>query len=234
MKNLNIARVFVFMISAVGTSTAYGEDKTPPAPTPEQIELLKEVDVRYQKAKTVKMGVQKTDKLAALEKTKELDGTLWLKKGKFRLELQSKDKNKDTSLIVADGKNLWFVTPPPKEFKDAKTQVLKAPLNAKKSANQGLLQILTEGGVLKYFKATGVIDGGDELTYLLKPETASVELQEAQVTLNRNDKTISGLKYFDSMKNETIYSFNNVEFDKTVKDSLLSYKPPKSADVTNY
>lgn len=210
------------------------KEAAPPEASAEQIAILKDVDSKYQKAKTVTMSVLKVDKLAALDKIKELEGQLWLKRGKFRLEMQTKDKNKDNSLIIADGKTLWFVTPPPKEFKGAKTQVVKADMNAKRAKTQGLLQILTEGGVLKYFKVGGVKQEGDTITYFLSPDKQSLELQKAQVTVNTVDKTISGLKYFDTMENETNYSFSKVEFDKSVKDSLLSYKPPKDADVMNY
>jgi outer membrane lipoprotein-sorting protein len=200
----------------------------------EQMALLKETDKRYQDAKAVTMSVDKVDKLSALDQTRVFGGTLYMKRGKFRLELESKDKNKDTSMIIADGTTLWFVTPPPKEFKDAKTQVVEGSLKDKRAKAQGLLQMLTEGGVVKYFKVNGVNDSTDNVTYYLQPNSSSVEFRRAQVAVHKKDKIIASLKYWDSMDNETTYTFSKVDFEKTVKDELLSYKPPKSADVVNY
>lgn len=200
----------------------------------DQLVLLKSVDDKYQKAESIKMNVTKKDKIAALEQTREFEGSLVLKKGKFRLDVKSKDKNKDESLIVADGKTIWFVTPPPKEFKEAKTQVVKAPMNTDRARAQGLLQMLTQGGVLKYFTVTGASEEAKAITYFLQPDKSSVEFRRAQLVVDKDNKTLTMLKYWDSMDNETEYGFSAIEFDKKVDQKLLSYSPPKNADVIDY
>jgi outer membrane lipoprotein-sorting protein len=200
----------------------------------EQTKLIEEIDKKYQNAEAITMSVGKTDKMAALDQTREFAGTLIMKKGKFRLELQTKDKNKDTSLVVADGNNFWLVTPPPKEFQDAKTQVFKASMSDKRAKAQGLLQILTQGGVLKYFKVTGVSVDGDKVTYFLQPSSKGMEMRRLQVVADKQNKVIDSLKYWDTMDNETYYQFTNIDFEKSIRDELLSYKPPKDADVMNY
>lgn len=197
----------------------------------DQVDSLKEVDLKYQKAKSISMDVVKTDKIAALEQTKSLSGHLWLKKGKFRLELETKDASKDKSLIVADSTHLWMVTPPPKEFKGAKTQVVKVPMNTDRARSQGLLQLLTEGGVLKYFKVTGTSAERDRITYFLSPDKKSVEFRRAQVVIDTEKKQIMSLKYWDSLDNETQYEFSKISFGASVADHLLKYSPPKDADV---
>lgn len=219
------------LIAGVLASSA--AEKIPVVKT-EQLVLLKTIDEKYQKADSVKMNVTKTDKVAALEQTREFEGTLLLKKGKFRLDVKTKDKNKDESLVVADGKTIWFVTPPPKEFKGAKVQVVKAPMNTDRARSQGLLQMLTEGGVLKYFTVTGAIEDDKKITYYLQPDKTSVEFRRAQLSVDKDKKTLSMLKYWDSMDNETEYGFTSVEFDKKIDKKLLSYTPPKNADVVDY
>lgn len=204
------------------------------AAQPAQLELLKNIDQKYQKASAIGMNVEKSDTVAALDQTRVFAGTLVLKRGKFRLDLQSKDQSKDKSLIVADGKNLWLVTPPPKEFKNAKTQIVKASLEDKRARSQGLLQILTEGGILKYFKVSGVLDEDSQLTFHLQPISQSIELRRAQLIVNKSEQTITSLRYWDTMDNETVYSFSKVDFNKNVKDELLKYSPPKDADVMSY
>lgn len=200
----------------------------------EQLVLLKEIDERYQKTKAIKMAVEKKDTVAALEQTRTFEGTLWLTKGRFRLAVTSKDANKDESLIVADGKTIWLVTPPPKEFKGAKTQVLKAPMDSKRARSQGLLQMLTEGGVLKYFRVTGTIEGEKTITYFLQPDKQSLEFRRLQIMVDKEKKAIVEMKYWDSMDNETAYSYENIEFDVKIDNKLLTYTPPKDADVMNY
>lgn len=217
--------LFIFLSSA---QAAKSPDVSPASK--EQIALLKSVDDKYIAAETIVMDVKKTNKSGMIEQVQEAKGSLNIKKGKLRLDLETKDKDK--SLVVADGSFLWMVTPPPKEFKDAKTQVLKAPLNTKQARSQGLLQVLTEGGVLKYFKPTGVKKEADgTVTYFLQPQTASQELRRLVVSLNSEDKTITQLRYWDSLDNETNYDFSKVKFNQKLDKKLFTYKPPKNADV---
>ncbi|MBY0314130.1 MAG: outer membrane lipoprotein carrier protein LolA [Bdellovibrionales bacterium] len=211
--------------------TSSAAEKSVDAGDIEQVNTLKEVDAKYQKSKSIIMDVQKTDRIAALEQTKSAAGKIWIRKGKFRLELETKDESKDKSTIVADGQHLWMVTPPPKEFKGAKTQVVKVPMNTDRARQQGLLQLLTEGGVLKYFKVTGTSVERGRVTYFLSPDKKSVEFRRAQVVIDTEAKKILSLKYWDSLDNETNYEFSKVSFNGSVADSLLKYSPPKDADV---
>lgn len=217
----------------VGIFVSVAAEKAPVVQT-EQLVLLKSVDDKYKKADSIKMNVVKKDTVAALEQTREYEGSLALKKGKFRLAVTTRDKNKDESLVVADGKTIWFVTPPPKEFKEAKIQVVKAPMNTDRARSQGLLQMLTEGGVLKYFTVTGAKEEDNKIVYFLEPDKSSLEFRRAQLTVNKDDKTLAALKYWDSMDNETEYVFSAVEFDKPLAAKLFSYTPPKNADVVDY
>jgi outer membrane lipoprotein-sorting protein len=123
------------------------------------------------------------------------------------------------------------VTPPPAEFKDAKTQVIKSPLSSKQIQTQGLLRILNEGGVLKHFSAGGVLKEGEALTFFLQPKTQSEELRRLQIKINSSEKTIAGLRYWDSLDNETVYDFSKIKFNGKLDKSLFTYKPPKNADV---
>lgn len=198
---------------------------------PEQVALLKEVDEKYQKATSIEMVTSKTDLIAALDRKKESEGHLWVKKGKLRLELQTKDESKDQSLIIADGKYLWMVTPPPKEFKGAKTQVVKVPLNTKRARSQGLLQMLMEGGVVKYFKLAGVQESQGKTIFFLQPDKKSVEFRRAQLIVDPQQKVIATLKYWDSLDNETNYNFSEVHFGEKMDEKKFKYTPPKDADI---
>lgn len=229
----------LFLVLLLGFSlfsaTAAAEVKTKVTlASSEQLALLRSMDQKYQKATSVQMKVVKKDKVAALEQEREFEGRLILQKGKFRLEVTSKDNNKDESLVVADGQTLWFVTPPPKEFKGAKVQVLKASLTTERAKSQGLLRMLTEGGVLKHFTVTSAQETEDQIVYSLKPDKATSDFSHAELIINKKQQALVGLKYWDAVDNETQYTFSSIEFDKSFDKKLLTYSPPKNADVVSY
>ena len=200
----------------------------------DQVELLKKVDAKYIVAKTVTMSVNKTDKLNALEQTKSSEGTLQMKKGKLRMELTSTDADKEKSLVVVDGKNLWLVSPSVKDAKNSKTQVAKTKLANKKAKSHLLLQILTDGGVFRFFQVDKSVEQEDMVVYFLKPEKTMQEIQKAQVLVDKTKQVIAQFKYWDAMENETTYQFTGVEFDKQIKDTVFNYSPPKDAQVSEF
>ncbi len=223
-----IATLFLLLFSlpmSLGAQTAVRADT---------IDLLKKVDAKYLAAKTITMNVNKTDKLAALEQTKNAEGTLAMKKGKFRLELSTTDANKEKSMVIVDGKTLWFVTPALKDVKTSKTQVAKTALADKKTKPHAFLRILTEGGVFHFFEVTKSVDQEDMVIYFLKPSKASQEMQKAQVMVQKEKQLIAQFKYWDALENETIYQFTGIEFNKPLKEDLFSYSPPKDAQITQY
>lgn len=199
-----------------------------------EVELLKKVDSKYLAAKTITMNVNKTDKTAALEQTKSSEGTLKMKKGKFRLELESADASKEKSMIIVDGKNLWYVTPPLKDIKNSKTQVVKTSLVDKKNKTQSLLRVLTEGGVFRFFEVTKSVEQEEMVIYFLKPSKPSPEMQKAQMMVDKNKQVIAQLKYWDALENETTYQFTSISFDQALKEDLFKYAPPKDAQVSQY
>ena len=195
-----------------------------------QIKFLKKVDKKYQKRHGIHVDLEKTLILEALGTKKESNGEAWFNKGKMRLEI----KKPIPSKVIADGTYLWVENPPPKEFKGAKTQVLKAKLDSQRARSQGLIQLLTQGGLLKYFKVVGVQNVGPRVHYFLQPEKQSVEFKRAQVTINIKSEIISELRYWDNLDNETFYKFSKTRFNQSLKKSLFRYTPPKDAEVMAY
>ena len=154
------------------------------------------------------------------------------------MELTSTESDKETgkerSLVVVDGKNLWLVSPPVKDAKNSKTQVAKTKLANKKAKSHLLLQILTDGGVFRFFQVDKSVEQDDMVVYFLKPEKSMQEIQKAQVLVDKTKQVIAQFKYWDAMENETIYQFTNVEFDKSIKDAVFTYTPPKDAQVSEF
>ena len=198
--------------------------------TPRQVKFLKEVDRKYQKEHGIYIQLNKRVKITALGSEKKSSGEAWLQKGKMRLIIEKPSPSK----IIADGKFIWVESPPPADFKGAKTQVLKTKLRSQKAKQQGLIQLLTGGGLLKFFKVSGVKKQGSNIAYFLQPNDASIDFKRAQVVVNPSSRVIEELHYWDHMDNETSYNFHSTKFNRTLGPSLFRYTPPKDAEVMSY
>lgn len=192
--------------------------------------LLRRVDQRYQKEHGIHITLKKTITLGMLGTTKESEGEVWLNKGQMRLEIHKPDP----SQIVAGDKFLWIESPPPPGFDGAKTQVLRASLNSDQAKSQGLIQLLTKGGVLKYFRVSGVQRGDGNITFFLQPDKQSIEFKRVQIKVKIATKEILTLRYWDQVDNETTFDFVTSEFNKRLDKKLFTYKPPKGAEVITY
>ena len=192
--------------------------------------ILRKVDKKYQKEHGIHLNLNKTITLAMLGSTKNSQGEIWLNKGKMRLEIHKPEASK----IIADKEFLWIESAAPEGFKDVKTQVMKASLKSKQAKSQGLIQLLTQGGVLKYFRVSGVQKDGDKIIYFLQPDKQSVEFKRAQIVVDTKKVEILSLKYWDQMDNETNYEFTKSVFNKKLDEKVFSYTPPKDASVIVY
>ena len=201
----------------------------------DELRLLNEVDKKYQKDHGLHLKFKKIVKLEILGKENKSEGEIWINQGKIRVESQKPE----VSTMVTGSQFLWIETPPPKGFEDAKTQVLKTSLNSKRTQSQGLIQILIRGGVLKYFKISGVQSNKESdkemiVTYFLQPNKQSSELKRAQIQINSNSKEISQLRYWDQMNNETRFDFFETKFKQKIDQSIFQYQPPKDAEIMTY
>ena len=207
------------------------EDKTiVRSVTTAQMKFLRAVDNKYQKKHGIHIKLKKLITLGVLGSSKESTGEAWLDNGKMRLEIQKPEPSK----IIADKQFLWIESPPPKDFKDGKTQVLRASLNSDRAKNQGLIQLLTRGGVLKYFKVSGIQSDEKTITYFLQPDKQALEFKRAQIVITTDKKEIKELRYWDQMDNETTFTFLDTTFDQKLPKDLFNYNPPKDAEVITY
>lgn len=192
--------------------------------------LLREVDQKYQKQHGIHLQLKKTIKSGMLGSTKESTGEVWLEKGKMKLVINKPQASK----IIAGSQFLWIESAPPEDFEGAKVQVLRASLNSKQAKSQGLIQLLTQGGVLKYFRVSGIQKEADTIRFFLQPDKQAVEFKRAQIEVDKNSKVIQVLRYWDQMDNETTFNFTESEFNKKLSANLFKYNPPKDAEVITY
>lgn len=194
------------------------------------LKVLKAADAKYQKEQGIHMKVEKTITLAMLGSQKQSFGEIWLDKGQMRFEVHKPQKSK----IIAGKEYLWIETAPPEGFEGVKTQVVQASLSSDQAKSQGLIQLLTTGGLQKYFKVTGVQKAGSDFRYFLQPKKTSVELKRAQVLISSVNQSIKELKYWDQLDNQTQLVFKSPKFKQKVDGNLFKYKAPKGAEVITY
>ena len=197
------------------------------AVTKKETKILEDLNKRYKDAKSITMDVQKNLKLGLLGQEKKSTGHIWISSGKLRMELEGTEK----TLLIVNKKNLFAVTFPAAEFKDAPTQVIKADMGTKKGRSQNLLSILTTGGVLKFFTAPSVqlIPNGEKV-FFLQPKSDQVDFKRAQLRTAKDGKAITELKYWDVQDNETDLVFSDIKFGTKIPATQFNFVPPEKAE----
>lgn len=194
--------------------------------------LLKRVDQKYKNNHGIHLQLKKTITLSMLGSSKNSEGEVWINKGQLRLQINKPEPSK----IIAGKKYLWIESQAPEGFGEAssKLQVVQTTLDSKKAQSQALIQLLANGGILKFFRVSGIQKANGRVTYFLQPDKQSVEFKRAQIVVNPKSLVIEKLKYWDQVDNETTYSFSDAHFNKKIDPKLFSYKPPKDAELIVY
>lgn len=174
------------------------------------------------------MSVDKTTKITLLEQEKKAKGHLYISSGKLRMEFEGAEK----STLIVNKKNLWAVTYPPAEFKDAAIQVIHADTSTKKARSKNFVAMLTQGGILKYFNASGAQKENGAVLFFLTPKQELTDFKRAQVRVSSDGKKLLALNYWDDRDNETRLEFSDVKFEK-LDAKLFEFTPPTNADVMN-
>jgi outer membrane lipoprotein-sorting protein len=194
------------------------------------LQLIKTLDSSYQNSKAISMRVEKTLKAGLLNQVRKASGKLFLSGGRVRLELEGSEK----TLLVVNKQNLWAVTYPGPEFKNAAIQVIKGDTTSKKTHSQSMVGLLSLGGFLKFFSPTGVqVNADGSQVYFLQPRAEQTDFKRAQLTVSKDGKRILQLRYWDERDNETDFLFSDVKFGAKVDDKMFNYSPPANADVMN-
>jgi outer membrane lipoprotein-sorting protein len=189
--------------------------------------VLDDLNKRYKDAASITMAVQKNLKLGLLAQEKKSSGRIWISKGRMRMELDGPEK----TLLIVNKKNLFAVTYPSAEFKDAPVQVIKADMATKKGRSQNMLSVLTAGGVLKFFTAPSVqlVPNGEKI-FFLQPKSDQVDFKRAQMRTSKDGKTITELKYWDVQDNETDLVFSDIQFGTKIPSTQFDFTPPEKAE----
>ncbi len=197
--------------------------------TDSELKLLKTLDSVYQ-SKSAEMKVEKTTKIPLLEQERKATGTLWISAGRLRMELEGAEK----SLLVVNKNNLWAVTFPPAEFKEAAVSVIKANTSTKKGRSHNFVSLFSMGGIMKFFDATASQhEGNGDVLFFLSPKQEQTDFRRAQVRVSSDGKKLLALNYWDDRDNETRMEFSNLKFENKMDEKLFNYIPPANAEIVN-
>lgn len=210
-------------------SSRAGAAKPSQAGASAEAELLRKLDSVFQ-VRSMSMSVSKVAKISTLDQEHSAKGNLWVSKGRLRMDLDGSEKSR----LVLNKKNLWAITFPSEEFKNAKINVIRGDLGSKKVRSQNVLTLLTQGGFQRVFLVTmsRKTDGGEVLLFL-SPKKDQEDFTRAQLRVSADGQRLMMLKYWDALSNETTFEFANHKFDPKFEAGFFDYSPPTDANVMN-
>lgn len=188
---------------------------------------LGKVAKKYRASKLVEMTVEKTVKSDLLGKETKYDGKIYLANGKFRWE----NTKPEETLLVFDGKTIWSVQTPAKEF-GGPVQVAKGLVD-KKNRSQILISSLLGDDLKKSFKVVKEEKDGDTVRLDVEPLGGSLTMKSLKLVVDGKANTLKSLSYLDDIGNLTTMNFSDVKFLKKENNKLFKYQPPKDAQVTD-
>ena len=190
--------------------------------------LLEQALEKYQLSKMISMNVEKSVFSEVLSKETLYAGKIQLANGKFRWENETPEK----TLLLFDGKTLFNVQYPPKEFKGS-VQVAKSVLDEKAKKQNLVALLLSPSSAKSNFKIQSE-KRVDQLTEVqILSGTDDLQIKELTIFINPKNKQIQKISYKDDVGNAVKFSFSNIKFEEKTDSSLFQYKIPKDAQVTN-
>lgn len=183
---------------------------------------------KYQKSKMVSMNVEKTVTSEMLAKETTYSGKIKLSNGKFRWENESPEK----TLLLFDGKNLFSVQYPSKEFNTG-TQVAKSKIDEKGKKQILISSLLSPSNANSKFKMLSEKKGTNLTEVEIQPDSSDLQVKNLILSIDQKTKQIQNISYKDDVGNLTKMSFSNIKFESKADPKLFQYKIPKDAQVTN-
>jgi len=227
------AVIFLLLASPFLSSAAENKlpkknlDKKVSSVSSEELNLLKKLDAGYQK-QSISMTVDKITRIPLLDQERKSTGRLLISAGRLRMEMQGNDK----TLLVVNKQNLWAVTFPAPEFKDGPLQVIQTNTSTKKGRSQGFVTLLSQGGFLKFFIATGAQkDDKGNVLFFLSPKEEQVDFKRAQIKVSGDGKKMLAISYWDDRDNETRMEFSDIKSEAKLSNDLFNYTPPAGAEI---
>lgn len=184
-------------------------------------EALREVEALYSTQKTLIVQFKQITENAVLKTRRESAGRIMIQRPD---KLRWDQRTPDQSLLVSDGKKVWFYTPPFDETErgqvierkavDVKSQLASAVLSGNFSSVKGLR-----------VKAIG------PETFELTPKAGTAgDVSQIQLTIDTEAKQITHVLLLHKSGNKTQIELSQIELGKPIPASDFVFVPPPGVD----
>ena len=191
--------------------------------------ILKKVEEKYKKAKTVKAKFHQVNHLVAYDRKKKSSGELFIKRPN-RVKWVTKDP--DQNLFVSNGEKFWFYTPPFDE--DSRGQVIIRDSN--KVQSQLMNQLLM--GSFEFENDSVEVIQYRKDAFILKPKKGTAAtVEKAWIFLSKKDQFIHKvvLEHYPIEKgkkgNWSEISLDAIELGVALDSDLFEFEVPPKTDV---
>lgn len=209
LKFLFLALVWIFSSQALASA-----DKS-----------LEKILGTYRKHSGVKISLHKKVK-SILGKELKSEGLITYSADKFFWETKEPEK----SYVIFDGKSLWNVQFPPKNFA-APVQVAKTAMKNKTPSVFNFL--LGKRSLNPHFKVTMSGDAENRV-YSLTDVSAGLGLKNIKIYADETKSRMTSLSYMDELENEIEIEFKSIQSLSNLNPKFFDYVPPKDASLTEY
>jgi outer membrane lipoprotein carrier protein len=207
MKNLLLA--FLTLVLALTASAQYD---------PKALEILEAMGKKYKTIPAYETNFSCTLSNDVEKVNEEFKGKLTVKGDKFRMVLPEQE-------VINNGATIWTYLPDAKEVNIDNYDENSDDINPfkiyeiyKKNFKYLYLQEKTEGGVLC-----------EEID--LVPEKKEAQYFKIKMFINKRDKTIQGMTWFDKGGNRYKYTITKFNPNAKVEDAFFSFDPKKYPGV---
>lgn len=190
---------------------------------------IKMVVKHYQRAKSIKMQVEKEVYIDYLEQTKESKGELLFSKGRLRLNINEPEK----SLLLMANNLIWHVNYLSDDMGGLQVTQIKASKQLKQK-NTLLAFLFDNVEVWDNFEVIESKEVNKLLAISLKPKNNNVldDVIKVHLLLDRKNKLLKRIVYWDGLDNKTQFKFSSIDFKAPLNEKMFSYTPPKNVSVT--
>jgi outer membrane lipoprotein-sorting protein len=174
----------------------------------------------YRTASAITAKVHKTVTQEALGTEVKSDGEFFFSKGRLRLEIREPER----SLLVFDGKTIWFETP----IDEDRVHVTKMRANELRKADSLLTALFDGQDWLKSFKLVSAKSQDGVKVFVFEAKDKKNEVQRLEIALKSKD--VQRITYKDQVENRVTLEFSQLTKGK-VPAEKFAYKIPKKAEL---
>jgi outer membrane lipoprotein carrier protein len=197
----------------------------PPAHAQSLDEVVNGVEATYGKIVDLRAEFTQTARNKSHGQDIKAEGIVLLKKGgKMRWDY----KNPAPQQIVSDGTSLWVYTPELNQVN--KGNAPKALAGPAGSFLSGLGR-LREEFTVRFLNPASPRDGAGRPVLDLTPKQPTALLTRLVLTVDPKDFVVRQAVLYDQFQNTVTMSFNKVQINPGLSDTLFVFTPPKDAAV---